>query len=109
MSEVLIFYAQRQSYISTFKLSLSGFDQLFSAVGNGESRCETVCGDGIVNGTEECDDGVNDGGYGGCQPDCMLGEYCGDGIVQQEYEDCDDGNFISDDGCPSSCRFTHFI
>jgi cysteine-rich repeat protein len=51
---------------------------------------------------EECDDGVNEGGYGECGPGCKLGAYCGDGIVQPG-EDCDDG--VNDGNpCPSGCR-----
>src|SRR5690606_39154526 len=39
-----------------------------------------VCGDGVVEGDEVCDDGVNDGSYGGCSPDCTaLAPHCGDG------------------------------
>jgi hypothetical protein len=39
---------------------------------------------------EECDDGVNDGGYGECDLKCKLGPFCGDGIVQGA-EHCDTG------------------
>ena len=103
--EVRIFYAQRQSQYSTFRLKLTGFETLFTAMGEHRSACETVCGDGILALGEECDDGVNAGGYGDCAPGCVLGPYCGDGIVQQEYEQCDDGNAKSGDDCPPSCRF----
>ena len=48
------------------------------------------CGDGIVSGAEECDDGSNDGSYGSCNPDCTLAPRCGDGVVQPDYgEDCE--------------------
>jgi fibro-slime domain-containing protein len=40
---------------------------------------------------EQCDDGVNDGGYNECGPMCKLGPYCGDGVVQSDFEQCDDG------------------
>ncbi|EDM79071.1 putative lipoprotein [Plesiocystis pacifica SIR-1] len=70
---------------------------------------ESACGDGIVEGDEVCDDGVNDGAYGGCNADCMsLAAYCGDAEVNGP-EDCDDANAELDDGClddctaPSSC------
>jgi cysteine-rich repeat protein len=62
-----------------------------------------VCGDGFVSLGEQCDDGVNDGGYGECDAGCVIGAYCGDGI-KQEGEYCDDGNRIDGDGCNSSCR-----
>jgi cysteine-rich repeat protein len=40
---------------------------------------------------EQCDDGVNDGGYGECASGCVLGPRCGDGEVQAGHEECDDG------------------
>ncbi|MBX7078208.1 MAG: hypothetical protein K1X88_03405 [Nannocystaceae bacterium] len=50
------------------------------------------CGDGIVHeGAEVCDDGVNDGSYGGCNAGCgSLAPYCGDASVQAQ-EQCDPG------------------
>ncbi len=33
----------------------------------------------------QCDDGVNDGTYGTCNPDCTLAARCGDGQVQTDY------------------------
>jgi fibro-slime domain-containing protein len=63
------------------------------------------CGDGVVNGPEECDQGLgaNLGEYGGCNPDCSLAPFCGDG-VQQGDEQCDDGNNDDLDGCLSNCE-----
>ena len=81
---------------SSFKLTLAGFN-------TAASDCTPICGDGIVAAGEQCDDGVNDGGYGECGPGCVLGAYCGDGIVQPG-EDCDDGNLFDGDSCPASCR-----
>lgn len=65
-----------------------------------------VCGNSIVEPGEECDDGANEGGYGLCGSDCVLGEYCGDGIVQDGYEDCERGEVAPDapNGvCPANC------
>ncbi|OGP58118.1 MAG: hypothetical protein A2V67_05535 [Deltaproteobacteria bacterium RBG_13_61_14] len=45
------------------------------------------CGDGTVNGPEECDDG-NAGDGDGCSSSCLI-ERCGDGIVDPG-ETCDD-------------------
>jgi fibro-slime domain-containing protein len=93
--EIRVFHAERKREGSSFKLTLSGFDPR-------PSDCVPYCGDGIVTAGEECDDGVNDGGYEECAPNCVLGESCGDGIVQAG-EDCDDGNRVDGDGCGSAC------
>ncbi|MBQ9816314.1 MAG: DUF4215 domain-containing protein [Proteobacteria bacterium] len=56
----------------------------------------SYCGDGIVNGGEDCDFGpaLNNGQYSAkgttCNPDCTEAPYCGDGIVNGD-EKCDDG------------------
>ncbi|HSC88928.1 MAG TPA: fibro-slime domain-containing protein, partial [Polyangiaceae bacterium] len=82
--EIKVFHAERKPTGSSFKLTLAGFN-------TGRSECEATCGDGIIGGSEECDDGAanNTGGYNACQADCTLSGYCGDGI-KQEGEQCDD-------------------
>lgn len=60
------------------------------------------CGDGEVQALEECDDGVNDGAYGGCNADCTLAAFCGDGEVQAA-EACDDGDDVEGNGCNTDC------
>lgn len=62
---------------------------------------EPVCGDGIVAGSEVCDDG-NLVDTDACLGDCTLAS-CGDGFVQQGVELCDDGNTGDSDGCTSTC------
>ena len=77
----------------------------------------TYCGDGKVNGTEQCDMGLSNGvlctaDYGSscnyCSSQCKLktivGEYCGDGILNLNYERCDDGNRIDNDRCTNECK-----
>lgn len=67
----------------------------------GDSGAE--CGDGVVEGNEICDDGLNDGSYGSCEIDCLdFGPRCGDGEVQAD-ETCDDGNLADGDGCNHDC------
>lgn len=62
-----------------------------------------VCGDGVVDDGEVCDDGVNDGSYGGCMPECAtLAPHCGDEVLQP-VEDCDDGDDENADGCNVDC------
>ncbi len=77
--------------------------------GSGETGGEppSLCGDGVVDAGEACDDGLNDGAYGGCLSGCAgLASFCGDAIVNDPSEACDDGNMIDDDGCTHTCQST---
>lgn len=91
--EVAVFQAERKSTGSNYKLTLKGFNAP-------RSNCTSICGDGIVTRYEACDDGVNDGGYGGCLPGCReRGPYCGNRIVDATFgEGCDDGDNLGLDG-----------
>jgi fibro-slime domain-containing protein len=78
-----------------------------------------VCGDGIVSGSEACDDGNTKSGDG-CTADCSAvepgkvcpkaGGPCTDAVVLcpnaklDPGEECDDGNSKSGDGCSSNCK-----
>jgi|GEM_PF-5862223 len=64
----------------------------------------SVCGDGVVEGVEQCDEGVfnSDLPDAPCRSDCTKGR-CGDGVVDAS-ESCDDGNGTVGDGCDSSCQ-----
>ncbi len=73
----------------------------------------TVCGDGVKEGREACDDPDQnppvpfDGCSATCtaEPSCSTGQCastCGDGLVIGE--DCDDGNTRDGDGCSSKCK-----
>jgi hypothetical protein len=67
-----------------------------------ESMAE--CGNGVVEMGEACDDGINDGSYGGCNSDCQsLGPFCGDGEVNGGDETCDDGDDQNGNGCNNDC------
>jgi fibro-slime domain-containing protein len=77
-----------------------------TAYGGCMSNCKRGgrCGDGKVNGSETCDDGVNDGTYGTCNPDCTLAPKCGDGVVQADYgEECEP-SMSNDPNCTNLCR-----
>jgi cysteine-rich repeat protein len=63
------------------------------------------CGDHIRNGSEECDDGADNGmPTSHCDVTCKIKPYCGDG-VKQASEACDYGQFASDayGGCTNMC------
>lgn len=78
----------------------------------------SICGNGVVEDGESCDDGNSVGGDG-CSADCKAIEpgyvcyegkpceqvsgVCGNGKVD-DGEACDDGNQVSGDGCSSDCK-----
>jgi len=64
---------------------------------------QPVCGNGLLETGEQCDDGANVSGDG-CSANCEEEEQdeCGDSTLNLG-EGCDDGNTISGDGCSSSC------
>jgi fibro-slime domain-containing protein len=95
--EVVMFQAERNACGSNFKVTLKDFNKP-------KSSCQSSCGDGIVASDEVCDDGTNDGSYGGCEPGCKArGPYCGDG-KKQAQEACDDGvNLSQYGGCAPGC------
>ena len=61
----------------------------------------TVCGDGILEGSEICDDG-NESNLDGCLNNCTPAD-CGDGYTYQGIEACDDGNDSNNDACLNDC------
>jgi cysteine-rich repeat protein len=64
-------------------------------------RTYTLCGNGVLDPGEQCDDGNRDD-TDGCTTACTV---CGDGIVSPG-EECDDGNLVNGDGCDANCTFT---
>jgi len=62
-----------------------------------------VCGNGIRQTGEACDDGNRTAGDG-CSATCTIEiSSCGNGILQTG-EACDDGNRTAGDGCSASCQ-----
>ena len=61
-----------------------------------EMAVESVCGNGVVEGSEECDGGA------GCEATCDRVPTCGDGHLDGT-EACDDGNLMDGDGCSATC------
>ena len=72
--------------------------------------CRTYdCGNGEIDGYEQCDDG-NTNNNDGCKNDCTYNN-CGDGYPNYNSygaygygrEACDDGNYSYGDGCTPNC------
>ncbi|WP_445453726.1 DUF4215 domain-containing protein [Flavobacterium sp. 25HG05S-40] len=69
-----------------------------------------ICGNGILESGEACDDG-NVANNDGCESDCTVTpviSICGNGILESG-EACDDGNIANNDGCESDCTVTPVI
>lgn len=71
-----------------------------SGVTCADNPCGGVCGDGVVDDSEQCDDGNMDD-TDACRNNCTL-PGCGDGVVGPG-EECDDGNDVNEDGCRNDC------
>lgn len=76
-----------------------GFGSDFCS-GTCEFTYKAMCGNGVVDAGEGCDDG-NNAANDGCSAFC-VDEWCGDG-VKQSNEECDDGNAGDGDGCSAVC------
>ena len=103
--DMQMFHAERCQGGSTFTLTLSGFVNMAS------SECQSICGDGLVRGAEECDPGpfaddeteeskLAKARAQGCNLQCKIESYCGNGIIEKG-EQCDS----SDEWC-KDCRLT---
>ena len=74
--------------------------------GAAQAGAEFVCGDGVIEAPELCDDSNTVTGDGCSHPSC-LPEVCGDSIVNPDppgEEQCDDGNTVDDDDCNNLCQ-----
>ena len=83
----------------------------------GPTTCTTTtCGNKMVEGSEQCDDGNKLTGDG-CSPFCRLEPICppaggacktacGDGLILpiDTDQECDDGNTVDGDGCSHDCK-----
>jgi cysteine-rich repeat protein len=69
-----------------------------------DTPVDNECGNEVVEGIEECDDGNTDAGDG-CAADCtteLVEGVCGDGTLNTG-EECDDENTEAGDGCATDC------
>src|SRR5699024_2619275 len=70
-----------------------------------DSDCVDLCGNGVIDDGEECDDGEENGQPNKCNTTCdgPTPALCGNQIVE-DGEDCDDGGDNSAD-CNYDCTF----
>jgi cysteine-rich repeat protein len=73
----------------------------------GESEGETlgpgICGDGVINDREQCDDGPANADEAACTSACKQA-FCGDGLVHAGAELCDDGDDLDTNACTNACE-----
>ena len=97
------------SLITTLTTTTTGLTEDTSADPTASSTTDdAVCGDGVVQAGEACDDGAKNGPARPCTGQCEQA-VCGDGDVCttcQPAELCDDGNLDPDDGCGPDCTPT---
>ncbi|MEO6602837.1 MAG: SUMF1/EgtB/PvdO family nonheme iron enzyme, partial [Polyangiaceae bacterium] len=90
------------------------------ASGGGSGGVVALCGNGVLDGSERCDDGNPDSGDG-CSATCKVetawgctqaepskcAAICGDGLVvgdEAQAGGCDDKNTQANDGCSATCK-----
>jgi fibro-slime domain-containing protein len=93
--DIAFFHAERHTTQSNFTLTLSGF------LRTDQSTCAGVCGNGIAQLGEQCDDG-NLVDTDTCHNNCTLNgsppAACGNQVLDPG-EQCDDGNLVNTDTC----------
>ena len=94
-SDTVLEFTMGGAVVKTYKLPLK-------ADGIGRFNIST-CGDAVVEGDEQCDDGdiLDDNACtSACKPNV-----CGDGFTWLDVEDCDDANASDSDECKNDCSF----
>jgi cysteine-rich repeat protein len=81
-----------------------GFGGTGGGGGQGGGGPWSVCGDGIIEPGESCDDGPANSDTGPCTLTCKNA-VCGDDLVLQGVEECDSGAANADNGtCTLACK-----
>ncbi len=99
--EIAFFHAERHVSGSNFYLTLAGFLRA------DQSTCTGICGNGIAQTGEQCDDG-NTNDADSCRNNCTANgtppaASCGNRFLDAG-EACDDGNTTNTDSCTNACQ-----
>jgi len=94
---------------SQYYIAWAGDDATGDSLGRDEFAIEgitirllNVCGNGLMENDEACDDGLANIDTGACTSTCAVAA-CGDGFVQDGVEECDDSNTDPGDECAADC------
>jgi cysteine-rich repeat protein len=91
-------FGARHLSIGTYYVKIESFGGVSVVPGyRAEISLTAECGDGVVEGAEECDGAPN------CTSGCNRMPVCGDGFIDAP-ETCDDGNTTAGDGCGATCK-----
>lgn len=81
-------------------------DPMTTTGSSSTTETDSDCGNGVVDGMEQCDEGSNNANNGPCTKLC-LNNICGDALpcaaCLNPVQKCDDGNLVSGDGCSDQC------
>jgi cysteine-rich repeat protein len=86
-----------------FPVTLASVALVAISIGAAACNFPPLCGDGIEDPAEECDQGEDNSDTmpDACRLDCTLPS-CGDNVMDTG-EECDDGNTTEGDGCRANC------
>jgi cysteine-rich repeat protein len=86
----------RQLAPGTYNVRVNAFSAAATFNYTVQARMMSECGNGLIEGFEQCDGGPT------CDADCVLIPGCGNGLLEIG-EACDDGNLTDSDGCSAVC------
>jgi hypothetical protein len=90
----------------------TGHDLAVATYGFRPEQQGQLCGNGVIDTGETCDDGAANGPTAACTDKCQKAR-CGDGVVEAGVEQCDPGSqpmssspITNDPDCNSDCKLT---
>ena len=94
-----------RSRVRSLSVALAMFGAALLAACSGGTTPDPfqLCGNGVINPGEQCDDGTSNSDFGECLTTCKIA-FCGDGFIYAAQEQCDTNNFgFPDPRDPETC------